>query len=490
MRPIAYEIRRTLTSKFVILMIVAIVGLSSLLAYESAASYNSPPFASNRPSVTVGYYVSSGDLNVVTYSHDINGGPYSGLKLNVSFQNVFHSGQSDSQGFANFSFAYTPGLAPEAITYNYTYSLFGLRASPASSQIYVIPGVNYSGYLLSPGIVSPTNASNLGFLVMYVGNNGASAPQTGIFVGEYPKSSSLVSSADIYSNHTAAYNFSGFVVKAVFPALNHDQYNRTFAVALRSDTGTFLNPTNPNAAYLGRLSTYTPVTEKILQTLVLSGIGSILGLLIPILGIFAGYLTYGKDKTTGVLESVMKRPVTRGGLVTSRFLANSVSIVASIIISMVIGDAIINYYFHMHLTLYFSLFFIWTYVVEGLAFLALVYMFTHMVKSQGALLGISIFLFVLMDLFWSVIPVIVMLVFSIGAGNPLYLPLSLGFDYASPSGYSNLINFFFTNSIGSLGSISANPATYGVTEATLLLSGAIWIAVPFLIAFVLARRSD
>lgn len=492
MRPIAYEIRRTLTSKFVILMMVAIIGLSTLLAYESAASFNTSPFASRSPSVTTGYYISGGDLTVVTYSHDIYGSPYSDLKINVTYENTMKSAASNSAGFANFTFPYTLGILPEPVSYNYTYSLFGLRVSPQNGLMYVIPSIDYTGFTVTPGIVSRSNSSNLGFQILYVGNDGTSTPPSTVYVAPYSGSLNAISGSDIYSNYTASYNISGTQVKTVFPNLSPSQFNYTFGVAIKNQTGAFVKiaPTEFSASYLGRLSIYKPVTQSELQSLVLTGIGSILGLLIPILGVFAGYLTYGKDKTTSVLESVLKRPVTRGGLITSRFLANSVSIVASVIVSMIIGDAIINYYFHMHLTLFFSLFFIWTYVVEGLAFLALVYFFTHLVKSQGALLGISIALFVVMGLFWAVIPLTVMLGLGIGASSPSYIPLTLAFNYASPHGYSSLVSFFFTNRVGALVSVSANPVTYGITEFTLLLSGALWIAVPFIIALFLARRSD
>lgn len=490
MRPIAYEIRRTLTSKFVILMIVAIVGLSSLLAYESAASFNSSPVTARVPTVAIGYYVSSGELNLVAYAHNDFGTPYSGLSLNVSYSNVVQSGKTNAHGFANFSYTYEHSVAPQLVTYNYTYSVFGLSQHPAGSQAYIIPGVNYSGFSIIRGIVSSTNSSNLGFQLIYIGPNGASAPATGIYIAPYPGSSLAMTSQSAYENHTSSYNYSGFIVKTIFPALNSNQYNETFAIALTSGGSTFVTPTNPNAAFLGRLSTYTPMTQSTLQSLVMTGIGSILGLLIPILGVFAGYLTYGKDKTTGVLESVLKRPVTRGGLITSRFLANSVSIVSSVIVSMIIGDLIINHYFHMYLTLYFSLFFIWTYVVEGLAFLALVYMFTHIVKSQGSLLGVSIVLFIVMGLFWQVIPAVIVLAMGIGAQSSIYIPLTLGFNYASPSGYSHLVSFFFNNSVGVITPVSANPATYGIVEFTLVLAGALWILVPYAVSFILARRSD
>lgn len=497
MKPIAYEIRRTLTSKFVILMIVAIIGLSSLLAYELAASYNSSPLTSRTPAVSVGYYVSSGELTVVAYAYNSFGAPYSGLSINVSYNNVMHSGETNAAGFANFTYTYVTSshnTLYQVVSYNYSYSLFGLRQHTPSSQVPVYSGIDYSGFSIIRGIVSTSNSSNIGFQLLYIGPNGAAAPDTGIYIAPFPKGSSSATSQYVYDNHTYSYNYSGFTVKTIFPALTNSNYNKTYAMTLTDSSGSFVatfpteNPTN--GILLGKLSTYTPMTQSTLQSLVLNGVGSILGLLIPILGVFAGYLTYGKDKTTGVLESVLKRPVTRGGLITSRFLANSVSIVSSVVVSIIIGDLVILHYFHMNLTLYFSLYFIWTYVVEGLAFLALVYMFTHIVKSQGSLLGISITLFVLMGLFWQVIPTVIFLALGIGAQSSSYIPLSLGFDFGSPSGYSRLVTFLFTNRTGTITPVSANPVTYGITNFTLVLAGALWILVPFAIALFLARRSD
>lgn len=487
MRPIFYEIRRTLTSKFVILMIVAIIGLSSLLAYESAAGFGSASLVTRAPNVIGGYYISNGELNVVTYAYDDHGTPYNALELNMTYQNVEKNGTSSNSGFANFTYTYNRNAT--VVSYNYTYSLFGLRTHSGSSDIVISPFSNFSGYNLAERLTSSDNSSNLGFLVFYVGDNGSTAPQTNLYIATNSGSSQSMTNNEVYKNHTLSYNVSGFTVKTFFPALTNNQLNETFDLALMSQ-GALIPSPGGNAIPLGKLSIYTPMTESDLQSLILNGIGSILGLLIPILGVFAGYLTYGKDKTTGVLESVLKRPVTRSGLISSRFTANSVSIVASIITSMVIADLIIDHYFHMFPTLYFTLFYIWTYVVEGLAFLALIYMFSRVVKSQGALLGITIAVFVVMGLFWSIIPVVAMLALGITASSSSYLPLTLLFDFASPSGYSSLVSFFFTNSIGSLTPISANPATYGVTQLTLILAGFLWMAVPFAIAVYLAKRTD
>ena len=51
MKPIIYEIKRSLTSKFVIIMIVAIVGLSALLAYESGSTFSPVSIPANTASI-------------------------------------------------------------------------------------------------------------------------------------------------------------------------------------------------------------------------------------------------------------------------------------------------------------------------------------------------------------------------------------------------------------------------------------------------------
>ena len=233
-----------------------------------------------------------------------------------------------------------------------------------------------------------------------------------------------------------------------------------------------------------------PITEDLLQNMVLSGMGTTLGLLIPILGIFTSYLTYGKDRTTGVLESVIKRPVSRQGIIISRFTANAISIGISVILSMISGDIIIQYFFGQTLSLYFSLFFIWTYIIEGLAFLGLMYLFAHIVKTQSQLLGVAIAMFIIMDIFWLIIPAAILGGLGISRASSTYILGNVAFGYASPAGYGSLVQFYFTNHIGFLSTVNVNPSAYGVTEIYLLISGLLWVAVPMIINYYLAKKYD
>lgn len=485
MRPIIYEIRRTLTSRFVILMMVAIIGLSSLLAYESAASYNSSQTPFNQPSLSYGYYNSGGNVTLVTYSYNIYGQPYSNLTIGVTSQSgSTYTLLSGDHGFANITMPYNP-LSTVPVTLNYTFQIFGISTTHPGQSLYM-PG-QYSGYKVIHAIFSRTNSSNLGFQVLYVGPGGATAPETSFYVSPLPSSGM---GTDVVENATYTRIAGGFTVSNIFPTIPQGKLNLTYALAMESN-GTLVTPSlSPSSALLlGRLSTYTPMTQSKLQNLVFTGISTILNYLLPILGVFAAYLTYGKDRTTGVLESVLKRPVTRHGLITSRFLANTVSIVIAVIASMFIADLIIMHYFIIGLTWHFMLFFIWTYVVEGLAFLAMIYMFSHLVKSQGSLLGISIAIFVIMALFWAIIPVVVLLALSISPASSTYITASVAFNYASPSGYSSLVQFLFEGHMGILGA-TANPASYGVTQPLLIIAGILWVGIPFGIAYALAGRYD
>lgn len=486
MKPIVYEVKRTLTSKFVIVMIIAIVGLSALLSYESAVTYHSSPLAARTPSINYGYYVSNDNLTIVTFSHDPYGTPSNEVNVYASYQSNLYQGASNQNGFANITMPIQTNIT-NTVTLNYTYRLFGNTISSPSIELKIAPGDAYSGYSIYPGLINEKNNSRFGFMVMYVGANGSSSPDVSVHLGTYYAKET---SSEIVSNSSYVINASGFTARTFFPVVGNNFINESFAAALVSSNGTILQPTTVIPSVVGKLAIYIPITQKTLQNLVFQATGPILGFLIPILAVFASYLTYGKDRTTGVLESVLKRPVTRGGVITSRFLANSVSIIIAVVISMFVGDLVIHHYFSMYLSTSFLLYLIWTYSIEGLAFLSLVYLFSHLVKSQGALLGAAIAAFVVLDLFWSIIPAAILAALSIPSTSSTYVMANVAFNYASPAGYSTLVQLLFTKKLGFLATHTINPAAYGVTTPILIITGIIWVIVPFVAAYFLAKTRD
>lgn len=483
MKPIIYEIRRSLTSKFVIIMIVAIVGLSSLLAYESGSTF-SPVSIPAKPSLTYGYYINGNSLTVVGYDHNAYGSPFPHVTDSFTYNGSVYNATSGLSGFANVTIPIDPS-ATISLYVNYTYKEFRLPITTSLGRYSINTSITYSGLQMVSGLTSeiynPTNKSDVGLELFYVGPDGATAPSYTVYIGNL--SSSFLRSPT--TDYTFKYVESGFTVLNVFPDVSYSQKNITFAALAENATGV---PSSPKI--IGPMTFYSPITQSELQSLVFSGTSAILGFLIPILAVFAGYLTYGKDRTSGVLESVLKRPVTRGGLIFSRFVANAVAIIIAVGVSMIFSDLIIDHYFSMYLSDYFSLYFVWTYVVEGLAFLGIVYMFSHIVKSQGALLGASIAVFIVLDLFWSIIPVAILAALGVSSSSNEYVLGTIAFDYISPSGFSSLVQTMFTGKIGLISSISIDPSSYGLVSPLLILVGILWIAVPFAIAFNLARKRD
>lgn len=482
MKPIAYEIKRTLTSKFVIVMIIAIVGLSSLLAYESASTFTPHPVSST-PQVNYGYYADGTNLTMVGYAHNAFGQPVSKITTYYEYNGTTYSATSGNNGFAN---ATIPIGTSHSVTIdaNYSYTIF--RRPISTSQI-SIPIQNTqlpSGLEIIGGIVNPTNNTRFGYELMYVGNNGTTAPSLNFYIGN----SSLSSNAIVSAPSSSYTDISGFNVKNIYPSVSYADRNNTYSAVATNSTGGIIVFTPHAEAF--PLTDYSPMTQSELQSLVFSGTSEILGFLIPILAVFAAYLTYGKDRTSGVLESVLKRPVTRGSLIASRFTSNAISIFIAVGFSMIFSDLIINHYFGMYLSTSFSLYFVWTYLVEGVAFLAIVYMFSHIAKSQGAVLGAAIGIFVVMDLFWSIIPIAILSALKVSSSSTTYVYGTIAFNYASPSGYSSLVQTMFTDKIGLISSQTIVPADFGITAPILIIAGILWMIIPFTIAFALAKYRD
>ncbi len=483
MRPIVYEIRRTLTSKFVIIMIIAIVGLSSLLAYEAGSTYSPSP-VSSAPQLTTGYYMSGSSVVMVGYAHDAYGNPVSGIKVSYDYNGTTYNSTSASNGFANYTIP-AGNVSSGTVHVSYTYTTLRKSIEVHSTPVSFSSSPGSSGLYVTAGIVNPSNSTMFGLELFYVGTNGTASPSLDVYVYNYS-----LPVSDISTNYSYKHSFSGFTVLNIFPTVTGANRTDLYKVEVTNSSGYTMYPPHSSQSPVFPLTDYTPMTQSTLQSLVYAGTSEILGFLIPILAVFAAYLTYGKDRTNGVLESVLKRPVTRGGLITSRFLSNSVSIVVAVGLSMIFSDLIIHHYFGMYLSTTFSLYFVWTYVVEGISFLALVYMFSHIAKSQGAVLGAAIALFVVLDLFWSIIPIAILAALKISTNSTAYVSASVGFDYASPAGYSTLVQTMFTGKFGIISSSTIDPSAFGITAPFLIVAGILWMAVPFVISYYLAKNRD
>ncbi len=225
-------------------------------------------------------------------------------------------------------------------------------------------------------------------------------------------------------------------------------------------------------------------------------VDAIFGVLIPILAVFMGYLTYGKDRTSGVLESVVTRPVTKGELVLTRFIASVIAILIALVIATFIIDVGQYSYYYKFIPANMIEALIWTYLVEGAGFLGLVYLFSHLLKSQSAVLGISIGIYLIFALLWNLVETIVLVeVFHANLGSLSSLQGMINFNFGSPSGYTRNLVMYITNSSAISGIIGPSgnkidPASYGITLVSLGVIGIAWMVVPVIITYILSKRFD
>jgi ABC-type transport system involved in multi-copper enzyme maturation permease subunit len=157
-----------------------------------------------------------------------------------------------------------------------------------------------------------------------------------------------------------------------------------------------------------------------------------------------------------------------------------------------VSDVIFHKYNNVYVPTSLFLYIAWAYSIIGVSFLALSYLFSHILKSQGALLGLLIAVFIIFDLFWSVLFDVAASALSLSPTSAAYVSSSVMFDYASPAGYASLVQLFFTQKVGSIFSSgqSINPAAFGVTPLYIVIAGILWVAVPFAIAHTLAVKRD
>ncbi len=489
MRPVFYEIKRSLTSRFSIVMIVVIIGLSALISYEIGSLSTLRTTGTSGVNEVSGYYTNGNNLTVVTYFYDSNGNPSSHISANASLNGTTYPGSETSPGV--YDFHITSHSPVSEVTINYSYRQFGTRNNAEAYVKVDTSRLNFSGLQIVSGIFSPTNSSNLGYLLFYVGATGnhTAPPLTANLVSITTKNGSTQYSTTNVSEQT----FSGFTYKVVFPDLGKSAIGKIYALSVRGNTTSSM----PIVGFkeLGPLSMYSAFKASSIESLFFTGEGSILLLFIPLLSVFMAYFTYGKDRVTGVLESVIKRPITKGEAIRSRFLANSVVVAASIVAAIFISDIFSYRYYHVYMPATFILQVSWTYSIIGVSFIAISYLFAHLLKSQGALLGSLVGVFMVFSLFWGVIFDVIVSVFAIPTGTSSYISAQIAFDYASPSGYGSLVQLYITHALGGFsslggGSQSINPDAYGVTPVFLLISSILWVAVPFILAHQIAVKRD
>lgn len=483
MRDFIYDLRRTITGKFTIIAIVFIIVVSAGLGYALTAAGSSGTQASLHTDFS--YTHSNGTYNVSIFAFNQNGQAAPTLPIYVQYDKNTLNLTTNSNGFVNYE------IKTNQTFLNFSYSLSPMSGSSSGSiNYYVLDGM-YANNAVQVSLTSvvKSGTTNSHELLLYY---------SPIFLNQ--------TSNTVYVYYT--------VVNITSPAINTQPaiQNMTYYSQVSVNSVGYqlldINPGNVSTTQVLRVTVfngnttsasslasqlYSPqnIISKVgLASLVFQVFAAIFGLFIPILASLSAYFYFGKDRASGVLESVITRPVTKGRIILSRYIAN----VSSMIVAFAIGTAVFDVFLYhatgSNLGLEYAESLIWTYFVEIAAFTGLIYLVSQYMKSQGAILGTAIALFLIFGIMWSgvIAPLILTYVFHAVVGTNVYQQYTIYMDMINPAGYSSLMVFLIspTNLLGA----TIDASQFGVTQLSVAIIGMLWFLVPIVIAFLTGRRRD
>ncbi len=521
MIPVLYEFKRVLTTKTVIVLTAIIVLASLGSALSASTSISTTSF--NTISYGYGFNVNNTTYKAVVYVGNNYGTPVSGSTVNLSFSPTkTFTETTDINGYANFTvqnknnstFQFVSGTTIADVEYNYTTSLSFEHIAYGSLPIFGLDNYsnsyffNYTakGYYTNTKNSSTINADSPrfqmsavgipneqtrnGVQLFYDGNGSGAAPKVDLYYKPFNVSTFLPQQPGFLtlspSNMTYYGQYSGFNSMSVNPQSVGNATQHSYEFAIFTPNGTFLAST--------LVTVSTALTTKQINSQFFGSEIVLIGVFLPLMAAISAYVTYGKDKTGSILESTLVRPVSRKGLLASRYLANSSAVIIAVIASLLLSSLIFLIKTGTALPLSTFLVSLWAMIVTSAAFIGLVYLASGFLKSQGALLGFALGVYFIFALFWSafdLIPLLIASRISVGFGTLSFGKALVMLQYASPAGLTTIANYYAGGIQSLLFSVqNVTNAQLGITPLNIALVGLVWIVVPLVAALYVFIKKD
>ncbi len=478
-----YDFRRTMRSRSVIISMVVMV-LLSLALVPLIKLATSQTFASSGGTAVVGY--SSGtEYRFLAYSYNTYGQPVIGTQVNLT---VTDSGGThnlgavtNSSGLASWTLA--AGQPDTPVTYNLR---VGGEAEGGGTlppglrpgEVFVVGGQTLAA------VVDPADSSRRMALFMYEGPNGTLPTAYGV----YYNFSALAGPGGVPEKSKMTFLGSPTAVVSVFGLPEIPLNATSVTIAAFASDGSLVTASEYSTASIGGPA--APPTPEAAFT---SFSSTILALVVPLMAILVAYNSYGKDRATGVLESVLARPVTWRSLGVSRYLAFVISISVALLVTMGVMELISLSLLGKAASATFAVSSVASLMVEAAAFIGIVMLLAQVVKSQGNMLLVAAGLWILLDFFWSVLTVLAASVTGVQVGSGNFLGLTIQSSFFNPAQFYTLVGDYLNGisvSTSAGGSIPISPATYGITPYTLAITAAFWVLAPLGVFLRLVSTRD
>lgn len=475
-----YELLRISRSKtfWGIIAVIIVMSLIPALALNYSAP---PPSPTSGIRTDYGYYIDGSSYQIVNFVHNAYGHPVYGVVYYIQVNGNNYSATSDVSGFANITIPISSisGLAQIREFHSEGTSSFPYTIPLNSTKKTYLAGDNFYGvpYIVT-GVYNRGNPRLNNLLIYYIGDNGSFSPEIGVYWSAESSnfsSSAITEISGTVANSTLIEDVKGFHSIIITPNIPYMSgvysQKRVFFITLVNT-----NTTGIIKSYAVNLVNELPTSDA--YEFLFSELGTTLQLFMPLIAIISAYQIYAADRVSGVIKSVLVRPITKSQIMFSRYAAAIVAIGASIVLSAgLLGffsmlDLGVSIPFNLMMLI------IWAFIVETFAFVGIVFLISHLVGSNARLIGSAIVLYLVFNLLWTLLNQI------FGDGNTL--------NYFSPGGYFSLVKFYVFNKLYSTSPVVILHENFNWSWylGLLFLAGSLWILIPFLSTYVLTKVRD
>ncbi len=472
MKPILFDLKSSLVRKPLLFIVALTVVLTTASVYM--ASTPSPSTVS-LPGVNLlhGYFRTGSNYTVVNYVFNSEGEPLSGYPFSININGTNYTSTTGSDGFANITLD-LPSLDGE-LTLNETnrvcFDGITNKYIPAHITLNSTAEVSVSGldnrnaYILP--VNNPSNKYVVSLLIFYINPEGKAGNGLSISYAESNIShltSEIYASSPTSQNKTILPDFNAYIFRPMVP-VNQLKNNPIYSVTLRSGTGNIL------------LSWYEQLVIKPTNAS-FDDMLSYLQYFVPLTALLIGFTGYGRDVASGVMESVISKPTTKVRIMISRYVASSLAMVFSVAVTVVfiflLAYIRLNSFYSLipFMSEYQWLSIFWIFGFEALAFLALMFLGSQVLRSETWQVYFSVAIYIFLDIIFII-------------GNQSDINISNVDNFLSPGGLLYLVTALSSaHSPGGV-AIMVLPNNY---LFYVFLDSLLWILAPLSLALAIARK--
>jgi ABC-type transport system involved in multi-copper enzyme maturation permease subunit len=490
---------RTVTNKalIVIIIIVTLIGFGVIPLIKSSMTQFGPPLMEHG-AITI----QNDSLRLLLYAFNTFGEPLSGLVYSISISTpsgeLVYKGSLttgyDGYAVKNIDFNFTKFKGEQQIIFNISSASIEFLSSystmisleKANVTLSIFPSIQY--------VLDPEDPTRRMMHVFFTDNRGDKPIGYKIYY--------------LYANETFRFKFPNYLSNiSIYTEPEGgligvmDDYIFVIDLApfiedLGNRTGIYISIFSPDDKlvynnFFRKIELVGMFGPRDIERILSQFVFGVLSQFIALMAILSSYYGYGRDRVKGYIDMVLARPVTRFGLALSRYFTIVLVLMTALILLILILDFSVYYAIEKFVDFELLSTYMIAFIVEFMAIIGITLVLSHIVKSTGGLIGIGIGLWAVLSLFWDLIVFLVSMSLGLKPLSLDYYRVSTYLSFINPLRFHVLLDIYKRGFIGmGIEEISVNPASYGLTIFSLIITGILWVVVPLLLFVVLASKRD